>query len=209
LALSPDGKWALALRAGPPSRLVLLPTGPGEEKLLPSSGLTEYYSAAWFPDGKRILFVAAGFGSQPRSYVQDVDGGEARAITDETVQAVLVSPDGKVLAAADAAGGYQLRAVEGGPLRPIRGSLPGDELVQWSADGRFLYVRGMSDSAVEFFRIDLSAGRREPWRKIEAADPVGLIGIQPASVHMTPDGRSYAYSYWKVLTELYLVDSLK
>jgi hypothetical protein len=26
---------------------------------------------------------------------------------------------------------------------------------------------------------------------------------------MTPDGRSYAYSYWKVLTELFLVDGLK
>lgn len=208
LALSPDGKWALALQAGPPPRLVLLPTGPGQEKPLLPSGLTEYYSAAWFPDGKRILVVAAASDHQPRSYVQDLDGGEARAITDETVQATLISPDGKLFAATGAAG-YQLRAIEGGEPRPVRGALPGDELVQWSSDGRFLYVRGAGDSAVEFFRVNLSTGRREPWKKIAAADPVGLIGIQPASVHMTPDGRSYAYSYWRVLTELYLVDSLK
>ena len=210
LALSPDAKWALALQAG---RLVLLPTGPGEEKRLLPSGLTEYYSAAWFPDGKRILFVAAGSATgsnaQPRSYVQDVDGGEARAITDDTVQAVLVSPDGKLLAAVDAAGDYELRPVDGGEPRPIRGALPGDELVQWSSDGTFLYVRGMDDSAVEFFRVNLVTGRREPWKRVEAADPVGLIGIQPAAVHMTPDGRSYVYSYWKTLTELYLVDGLK
>jgi serine/threonine protein kinase/Tol biopolymer transport system component len=208
LALSPDGKWALALQAGPPSKLVLLPTGPGEEKALPPSGLVEYYSAAWFPDGKRILFVAAGSDRQPRSYVQYVGAGEARAITDEAVQATLISPDGKLLAAIGAEGDYQLRPVAGGEPRPIRGALPGDELIQWSSDGRFLFMRGLSDSVIEFFRVDLSTGRREPWKKIEAADPVGLIGFQPASVHMTPDGRSFIYTYWKVLTELYLVDSL-
>jgi Tol biopolymer transport system component len=99
LALSPDGKWALALQAGPPPRLVFLPTGAGEEKILPPSGLTEIYSATWFPNGKRIFFVAAGSDGEPRSYVQEVSGGEARAITDETEQAVLVSADGKLLAA--------------------------------------------------------------------------------------------------------------
>jgi Tol biopolymer transport system component len=209
LALSPDGKLALALQAGPPPRLVLLPTGPGEEKRLAPSGLTEYYSAAWFPSGKRVLFVAAGSDAQPHSYVQDVYGGAARPISDETMQAVLVSPDEKLLAGIGSAGDYVLRPVDGGQTQPIRGALPGDDLIQWSADGRFLYVRGPGDSSLEFFRVNLATGRREPWKRIEAADPVGLIGIQPGAVHMTPDGRSYAYSYWKTLTELYLVDSLK
>jgi hypothetical protein len=209
LALSPDGKWALAFQAGPAPRLVLLPTGPGEEKTLPSSGLNEYYSATWFPDGKRILFVAGGSDGQPRSYVQDVDGGKARAITDETLQATLVSPDGKLMAAVGIAGTFELRPVDGGEPRPIGGALPGDELVQWSADGRFIYVQGLDDTAVEFFRLNLATGRRDRWKRVEPADPVGLIGIQPAAVHMTPDGKSYVYSYWKTLTELYVVDSLK
>jgi len=70
-------------------------------------------------------------------------------------------------------------------------------------------LRGPGDSAVDFFRVDLSTGLRERWKRIEAADLVGFIGIQPASVHITPDGKSYMYSSWKTLTELYLVDSLK
>lgn len=209
LALSPDGKWALALRAGPPAKLVLLPTGPGEERALPSSGLTEYYSASWFPDGRRILFVAAGSDTQPHSYIQDVGGGQARTVGDGTVQAVLVSPDGKDLAGIGPGGDFEMLPVDGGEPRPIRGVLPGDDLVQWSSDGRFLYLQGSGDSAVEFFRVSLATGRRESWKKAEAADPVGLIGIQPAAVRMTPDGRSYVYSYWKTLTELYLVDGLK
>ena len=209
LALSPDGKWALALQAGPPPRLALLPTGPGEEQPLPSAGLTEFYSAAWFPDGKRVLFVAAGSDGKPRSYIEDVNGGEARAITEETVQAVLVSPDGRLLAGIGPTGDFELRPVDGGQPRPIRGALPGDDPIQWSADGRFLYVKGVDDSSLEFFRLNLATGRREPWKKIAVADPVGMIGIQPAAVRITPDGRSYVYSYWRTLTELYLVDHLK
>ncbi|HEU4388776.1 MAG TPA: protein kinase, partial [Blastocatellia bacterium] len=57
LALSSDGKWALALQEGPPHRLVLLPTGPGEPRILPSGEIVEYHYASWFPDGKQILFT--------------------------------------------------------------------------------------------------------------------------------------------------------
>lgn len=174
-----------------------------------ASSLKEYYSAAWFPGGKRILFVAAGADAQPRSYIQDIDGGDARAIGGETMHAVLVSPDEKLLAGIGSEAGYILRPIDGGETRPIRGALPDDELIQWSADGRFLYMRAAGDSTLDFFRVNLATGRREPWKRIDAGDPVGLIGIQPAAVYMTPDGKSFVYSYWKTLTELYLVDNLK
>jgi serine/threonine protein kinase/Tol biopolymer transport system component len=209
LSLSPDGAWALALQTGPPPRLVLLPTGPGNEKRLPASGIVQFYSAVWFPDGKRILIVGEGPDHRPRSYVQDVAGGEARAVTDEPLQATLISPDGRFMAGLGAGGEYELRPVDGGEHHGIAGTLTEDELVQWSPDGRFLYVRGPNDSAIDLFRVDLSSGRREPWKRIEPADPVGLIGIQLASVHVTPDGKSYVYTYWKALTDLYLVDGLK
>ena len=37
-ALSPDGRWVVVVRNGPPPRLVLVPTGAGEEKTLDSAG---------------------------------------------------------------------------------------------------------------------------------------------------------------------------
>jgi Tol biopolymer transport system component len=209
LALSPDGEFALALQAGPPPRLVLLPTGTGEERHLTTSSLKEYYSATWFPNGKRILFVAAGSDAQPRSYVQDVEGGDPRVIGEDGFRAVLVSPDGKLLAGIDSTDSYVVRPVDGGETRPIRGALPGDVLIQWSADGNFIYVAELNDSSLQFFRVSIGARRREPWKKVEIADRVGLIGIQQPAIHLTPDGKSYAYSYWKTLTELYFVEHLK
>jgi eukaryotic-like serine/threonine-protein kinase len=209
LALSRDGKLALALQTGSHPKLVVFPTGPGEEKILTPSGLTEYYSASWFPDGKRVLYVAAGADRQPRTYIQDIEGGPARVITDDAVQDTLISPDGNSLAGVSAAGDYELRTVGSGSSQRIRGALPGDELIQWSSDPRFIFVRAQGDLAIEIFRVDVATGRRQLWKRIEPADPVGLIGIQPASMHMTPDGKSFVYTYWKVLTELYLVDNLK
>jgi Tol biopolymer transport system component len=209
LALSPDGKFALALQAGPPPTLVLLPTGPGGETRLPASGLKEFYSATWFPRGKRILFVAAGSDGKPHSFVQDIDGGAARPISDGTMRAILISPDEKLLAGIDSEGRCVLLALDGGETRPIRGTLPDDDLIQWSSDGRFLFVRASGDSSLKFFRVNLATSAREAWKMIEPADKVGLIGIQSAAIHMTPDGKSIAYSYWKTLTELYVVDNLK
>jgi len=211
LALAPDHKWVLALKGGPPQELILLPTGAGESKVLPRSGIQDYYSGAWFPDGKRILFAGEGSDHIPRSFVQDVDGGEARAVTAEGVRATLISPDGRSLAAYGPDGDYYLAPADGGKLHRIRGAEFGDELIQWSEDGRFLYVRGADDSAVELFRIDLVTGSREPWKKLEVPDNVGFIGIEtgPGAIRMTPDGKSYVYTFWQARGELYVAEGLK
>jgi Tol biopolymer transport system component len=211
LALAADRKWILALRAGPPPQLVLLPAGAGEAKLLPRAGIQEYYSGAWFPDGKAILFAGEGPDHVPRSFVEDVDGGEARAVTAAGVRATLISPDGKRLAAYGPEGDYYMAPAEGGELQRIRGTEAGDDLIQWSADGRFLYVRGADESLVEIFRIDLSNGRRELWKKAEVPDKVGFIGIEtgPGAVRITPDGKSLVYTFWQAPGELYVAQGLR
>jgi len=211
LALSRDQKWVLASQAGPPPLLLLLPTGAGESKMLPRSGMHVYYSGAWFPDGKRILFAGETSDHMPRSFVQDVDGGEARPVTAAGVVATLISPDGKSLAVYGPGADYYLVPTGGGKLQRIRGMESGDELIQWSEDGRFLYVRGPRDSVVELFRIDLFSGRRDPWKKLELPDKVGFIGLEtgPGATRVTPDGKSYIYTFWQARGELYVAEGLK
>jgi len=211
MALAPDGKWVLALKGGRPSQLTILPTGAGEPKLLPRSGIQEYYSGAWFPGGKKILFSGETSDHVPRSFIQDVEGGEARPVTAAGVRATLISPDGTHLAAYGPEGDYFVVPVGGGePLR-IRGTERGDELIQWSADGRYLYVKGPNESYVELFKIDLMTGKREPWKKLEVPNKVGFVGIQngPGAIRITPDGKSYIYTSWQALGELYIADGLK
>src|SRR5262249_37573673 len=54
LGISPDGQWAAVVAPANPRQLTLLPTGPGEPRLLKPEKF-RYYDARWFPDGKRLL----------------------------------------------------------------------------------------------------------------------------------------------------------
>ena len=179
LALSPDGKWALALQGTSPPQLLLLPTGPGEQKPLPRGGINEYYWASWFPDGRRIVFAGAEAGHRPRSYIQDVEGGAPRPVTAEGMVAVLLSPDGKLIAAYGPYGESFLCPVDGGKPRSIPGLAEGEVPLQWSADGRSLHVRGPGDFAVKVYRLDLSTGRREFWKELAPSDQQVSLASPP------------------------------
>jgi Tol biopolymer transport system component len=214
MSLSPDGKWALALREGPPHQLVLLPTGSGDQRLLPSGEIVEYHYACWFPDGKQILFTGIEKGRGPRSYVQNISDGQMRPITEESITALLVSPDGNRLVVHVPDGGpygtYYLTALDGTRLVLIPGLGLGDEPIRWSDDGRALYTRGSGDFDTNIYRIDLSTGTRKLWKEIEP-DPVGLLGVEvkPGGILITPDGKSYVYTYWTFLDTLVLVEGLR
>ncbi len=214
LALSPDGKWALALREGPPPQLVMLPTGAGEPRLLPRGNISEYHYASWFPDGERILFTGLESGHPLRSYVQNISTGEVRQVTEEGMIALLVSPDAKNLVGwvpdKGPDGKYYLCPLNGATPTPISGLGLGEVPIQWSADGRALYVREGGDVDAAIYRVDLS-GRRTLVKKI-VPDPVGLIGIEvrgPGGIQITPDGKSYVYTYWTTLQDLVLIEGLK
>ncbi len=46
-----------------------------------------------------------------------------------------------------------------------------------------------------------------PWKELRLPDPAGVLQVGP--VVITPDGKSYVYSYRRILEELYLVTGLK
>ena len=203
---SPDGEWVLAL-LNSPAQLVLLPVGAGESKPLTDEKFTCLW-ADWFPDGKRILVVGNEPGQAVRTYVLSVDGGGLQPITPEGVIGRLISPVGKLIVARRLRQSPFLFPLEGGEPRPIPDLAVGDEPIQWSSDERSIYVRRYApDSAkVQVFRIELASGRRELWKEF-VPDPTRLARIAP--IVLTPDGKSYAYTYVRHNADLYLVKGLK
>jgi Tol biopolymer transport system component len=148
-----------------------------------------------------------------RSYVQDVSGGLPQPILPEGMVALLVSPDGQrmVVYAPDGTDWrYYLSPIDGSPSTPIAGMEKDEVPIQWSSDGRSIYVRGPGDFASKIYRIDLANGRRELLREI-VPDQVGLIGLEanPGGIQITPDGKSYVYTYWIALRDLFLAEGMK
>jgi serine/threonine protein kinase/dipeptidyl aminopeptidase/acylaminoacyl peptidase len=213
LALSPDVQSALAVQGELPGELVLLPTRTGEVRRLPRGAIAEYLDwAAFSPDGRRIYFAARDSADIRRTYVQDVNGGEPRPVTPDGFVGLMLSPDGRTLATTDRYGEYYLYSVDGASEpRPVPGYLDGDVLLQWSADGRSLFIREAGNLVLRIHRLDVATGDRRFWKELAPPEPAVLIdiGSDPGQVRITPDGRSYAYTYWTFEGELYLAQGLK
>jgi eukaryotic-like serine/threonine-protein kinase len=210
LALSPDGRWALALQETTSPQVVLLPTGAGESRALPAHGLLDFYWARWLPDGRRILIVAADAEAVPRSFIQDTETGRMEPIGEKGMLALLPSRNGRSILMEDPLGPFVQWPLEGGEPRPLEGLAPGDRPIQWSSDGAFLYVRGPEEDILRIYRYNLATGQRELWKELSPHDRAGLIGIATGrgELAMTPDGNSYVFTYWTILRSLFLGERL-
>ena len=211
-AISGDGKWVVAGLPKSPQQLILLPTGAGEPHLVEGSGLVEYSSADFFPDGKRLLVCGNELGRAQHCFVQPLAGGPMRAVTPEGVLvwpggAHAISPDGNSIAAVDGQGQPYIYPVSGGDGKPIPGTTPGDIPERWTADGHSIFVFRRREFPTKVYRLDVASGKREVWKTLTVPDPTGLASI--GWIQPTPDGNSYAFTYSRSLSQLYIGDGLR
>ena len=209
LALSPDGKWAVAIvdKLTNP-HLTIYPTGAGQPRPLPLPGLRYVGPTRFLPDSRRVLIGAHEEGHGDRVYLGDTEGGKLRPITPENVRGPgPISIDGKhFLARGQDQKAYRF-PVEGGEPTLVQGFESTDLPLAWTADDRALFVHRGGGPAARIDRLDLATGRREPWRELFPSDAAGVVRV--SSVFISPDGSFYAYAYSRVLSNLFLVEGLK
>jgi hypothetical protein len=208
--VSPDGRWVLALPVNG-AGVVLHPTGAGASRALPNAQQLIVETVAWMPDGTRVVMFGQPQGQPPRGYVQDISGGEPRPFTPEGVASLRwwtlpVSPDGSRVVARGADDVPAIYRLSDGAAEPIRGLQASEVPVQWTTDGRGLYVAHGNGLPWTVERLDLATGRRTPALEIRARDAAGL---RISVIGITPDGRHYVHSYSRLLTELFLVEGLR
>jgi eukaryotic-like serine/threonine-protein kinase len=203
VALSPDLKWALALNPKKPTYLSLLPIGPETPRILAGHGL-KYNWARYFPDGQRLL-VAGSFPGKPlRLFIQGLNGGEpVPLIGDIFLGYAVISPDGKQIAGWGANRKTVLVPASGGKPQELAIPFPAMPL-RWSGDGQSLLAGQIDSGAIKIFRYDLTTSQYRPLKDIAPPDRVGLNHI--LNVVVSGNERSYAYSYMRVLSELFVVD---
>jgi dipeptidyl aminopeptidase/acylaminoacyl peptidase len=205
--LSPNGKWVLATSVDTRAHWFLLPTGTGASRPLPAGPLVQRFEANFLPDGRRIVFGGRAKDRRRQIFVQDVEGGLPRAISPENAfTAGLSTPDGRFVVGAIAGARQFLFPVDGGAPVPLTATAPGDLPLQWSDDGRMLYVRRARAWPPVVDRITISNGHRETWKTIKPADPVGVDTVE--RILVTPDGKTYCHDYIRLLSDLFVVEGL-
>jgi serine/threonine protein kinase/Tol biopolymer transport system component len=214
-ARSPDGSLVLVSPADRRDQYALVPTRSGSSSVVDLSGIESNQIARFLPDGKRIVFQGAPEGKQIRLYTLDVERRDAPKPV--TVEGTLVwqggdfiSPDGRrvfVLMDLGANGVDEIVSLDDGTQTPIAGKEARDIPIRWTADGRGIYIFKREGLPARVFRLDPWTGKKELVKEFMPADPGGITGI--STVTMTPDAKTFAFSYRRRISELFLVEGLE
>ena len=207
-ALSADGRFVAAVSAeGEEQPILIIPTGPGETRTLPPSGLTAL-RARFFPDGRRLLIAAEEKGKGVRLYVQKLEGGAPVPISAEGIafRFFAISPDGKTIAAQEADGSTVLLDPDGAaPRKPAPGVLT-SEVPYCFLDAQTLLAGAFLELPARIFAVDVKSGERRPWTTITPRAP-GAYGI--GRILSANDGKVLAYNYLSAKTHLYLLEGVR
>ena len=219
LDISPRGEWAAATITGPPSKLVLYPTGPGTPRVL-AEGAYDYPAATFFNGGHKLLFVEsreatrtpvpfnfkiADLGSRTVTSLAPTEGGVHVRHA--------VSPDGRSLLVKRQGGAFfivplDITTWKWESARHIPGLGEPDFIRRWTDDG--VYVMLFEPRALRIDRVEIPSGKRVVWKRLVPTDLAGVSS--PGSggwFAVTRDGRTCVYSYERTLSTMFLVEGLK
>lgn len=205
---SPDGKQVLGLKQ---ETTVVIPTGAGsarsfEFRECKNSGLIDFQA-----DGKRFLQACLQKDGFWKVYSQKIEGGNPTPIALDKLRFVRgrtkpLSPDGKLLLAYNADGKLSVYPLDGTAVKPLIGIEPGEVAIQWSADSTSIFVYNREMLPASVYKLNVTTGRRTLFKVMTPPDRAGVLAIQ--SIRISPDEKSYAFTYASVLGTLYTLDGL-
>jgi len=112
-----------------------------------------------------------------------------------------------LLVAVDPQQRFLLYPIDGGQPGTVSGIEPGENVIRWSGDGQYLFVANDGIVPVRVYRVEVITGRRQLVYTLSPSNAAGLWSIY--SVLLTPDGKSYVYSDFRILSDLYLATGLR
>jgi hypothetical protein len=206
LAIAPDGKKVLAqIHPTGDRQLVQYPTGPGQSKsysLAPIRALR----AAWLPDSRRFLLQGAEAGHSSRIYLLDSEGGSPKPLTGEGFNLVDVI-GAEQFVYRRAPGEFFVASIAGGAPTAIPGIGPRDQVVGSARPGWVYVAREGRVIPVKVVLVETSTGREETWKEISPLDRTGVVGS--FGLRVVADGSAWAYSYGRVLSDLFVAEGVR
>jgi hypothetical protein len=206
--LSPDGRLA-AIPTSEYHAVRIVPVGTGEAVTIPlPTGVHSWGSLAWLPESRGLIFLVASEDGEGRQLFElRLDGSPPRSLRTAIEQEIVLSTDGTRTAGRIDDTHLRIARFSGEDEREIDADAPLGRLIRWSADGSGVdfYRQGEVPGAI--YRIDLKTGHVSLVRRLMPPDPAGVWRIHP--VVMSADGRCYAYSASRWLSDLYVFEGLR
>ncbi len=209
--LSADGQWALAVTIVPRQELLAYPVGIGEPRAIPLAGIDRILWAGYHADGKRVYVVGTNSERANRLYVAPAEGGTPTLIWDEAVASSrisgpAISPDGERVAVHRVSGGHVLVHAATRNAEPLAHLTDDDTVLRFDPTGEHVYVVSGDVAGRRVERVSLATGARTLGRSLAPPDRTGVFYL--GSPVLSADGRTMAYSYYRHITDLYVVEGL-
>lgn len=79
----------------------------------------------------------------------------------------------------------------------------------WTPDGASVYVApsALRATAEKVYRVNVTTGKMELWKAFGENIPAGVVFV--GAPHFSRDSSAYAYLYFQVLSQAYVVRGLK
>jgi hypothetical protein len=214
--LSADGNWALSITPSEPHQVLLFPTGAGEPRTIDVGDLVPN-AATFVTTGLAVAVVGARKGV-PAAVIVEVATGQTHTIdlaelrgrlfSLNTVVRTHASPDGALLAIQADDGDVVAWPVNGnGQKRELAKLGSAEAFVGWTDDRARIYVASWTGARAHIDTLEIRTGRRQTLRELVVDDPAGMLTLP--ELHLSADGRSYAYGFTRMLSTLYLVTGLR
>jgi hypothetical protein len=207
--LAPDGKAVICLEHDKSeSAIVVTPIPTGLPRRYPLSSGPKYHSAEFSGiDGRFLLHLHNDHQQGLHTHVFEPESGRLSPIPGK-LHLTKIAPDGNWGVVLPAGLELRLGNVESGDIRKVCDLPAGWSPVRWSTSGNeiFVFEPGKDYATGNILRINIQTGEKSPWLSLHPADTVGTYLLR--WVDVTPDGRSYAYTYQQDLGDLYILDGL-
>jgi len=213
--LSADGKY-VGLSPSEKDGLTgftFIPTGVGQPLRVPvESGFEDLDDPLLFQDGRKVIFAGYPKGQEWRFYVLDRKDGHARPFTPAGIRAprpLMLSPDARyMIGTTTIRDQYTRYPLEGGEPRTIQGIQESETPLGWDAEGRGIYIMGRdTDLPVQIHWLDPDSGKRRLVQTFMPSDPTGYLGTP--SVRISRDAKTFAFTYDRCLSDLFLVEGIR
>jgi eukaryotic-like serine/threonine-protein kinase len=209
-SLSPDGKWVTGYSSTEMSnrKYMLTPTGAGEEVEILVPQLPDKFGLimGWLPGERNYLIMGISPHKKVQYFAWDAAHGSVRAVSPDGMpdNIPLISPDRLQYLSPGPDRQWYVYPIQGGEPRRVPSLGEHDIPINWRSDGRSLYVVTHMDrnKLFQMTLLDMKTGQRSSWKEIRPMTPVDSV----LNLHVSPDGRAYAYNYTHASSDLFLVE---